>query len=142
MTSRTDPAGAADFDRASAPESVQWHHAAFCRLGLPLEPGTEAWRRDGVDAALRIAPGSAGDTLPDGPGLRLILAYLCDSALRAGSPTVTLGADAAALAARMGLGEGAVAPLAEQVERMLSARLSAAVDEGPAARAPAAGLPR
>ena len=131
MTTRSDPAVTAEADRASAPDSVQWHHAAFCRLGLPVEPGTEAWRRDGADASLRIAPGTAGDMLPDGPGLRLLLAYLCDSALRAGTPTVALGADAAALAARMGLSEGAVAPLAEQVERMVAARITVSVDEGP-----------
>ncbi|MFC0384874.1 replication initiation protein [Muricoccus vinaceus] len=131
MTTRTDPPVAAETDRASAPETVIWQHAAFCRLGLPVSPGTEAWRRDGRDAALRMAPAHAGDTLPDGPGLRLLLAFLCDSALRSGSPTVALGADAAALAARLGLGEGAVAPLAEQVERMLTARIVAAVEEGP-----------
>jgi hypothetical protein len=131
MTTRTDPAVTAETDRASAPESVQWHHAAFCRLGLPVEPLTEAWRRDGAGAALRIAPAAAGETLPDGPGLRLLLAYLCDTALRAGSPSVALGADAAELAARMGLGEGAVAPLAEQVERLVGARITASVDDGP-----------
>ena len=131
MTTRTDPAVAAETDRASAPESVLWQHAAFCRLGLPVTPGTEPWRREGTDAALRLSPGTAGDTLPDGPGLRLLLAFLCDTALRAGSPTVALGADAAALTARLGLGEGAVAPLAEQVERMLTARIVASVDDGP-----------
>ena len=131
MTSRTDPAVAAEPDRASAPESVLWHHAAFCRLGLPVAPSAEPWRRDGVDAALRLAPGTAGETLPDGPGLRLLLAFLCDAALRAGSPTVALGADAAALAARLGLVEAAAAPLAEQVERMVAARISVSVDDGP-----------
>ncbi|MFH5925890.1 replication protein RepA [Roseomonas xinghualingensis] len=131
MTSRTDPAVAAEPDRASAPESVLWHHAAFCRLGLPVAPFSEPWRRDGVDAALRLAPGTAGETLPDGPGLRLLLAFLCDAALRAGSPTVALGADAAALAARLGLVETAAAPLAEQVERMVAARISVSVDDGP-----------
>ncbi|MBP0494461.1 replication protein RepA [Roseomonas indoligenes] len=131
MTSRTDPAVAAEADRASAPESVLWHHAAFCRLALPVEPGVEAWRREGVDATIRIAPGAAGDTLPDGPGLRLLLAYLCDSALRAGGATVALGADAASLAARMGLSDGAAAPLAEQMDRLLGARITASVDGGP-----------
>jgi hypothetical protein len=131
MTSSPDPAVAAEADRASAPESVIWQHAAFCRLGLPVAPGKEAWRRDGADAALRVAPGTAGETLPDGPGLRLLLAFLCDAALRSGSPTVTLGADSAALAARMGLVEGAAAPLAEQLERLLAARVSVSVDDGP-----------
>jgi hypothetical protein len=131
MTSSTDPAVTAEPDRASAPESVLWHHTAFCRLGLPVAPSTSSWRRDGVDAALRIAPGTAGEALPDGPGLRLLLAYLCDSALRAGSPTVPMGVDAAALVAKMGLGEGAVAPLAEQVERLLAARIVVSVDDGP-----------
>ena len=131
MTSRTDPAVAADADRASAPESVLWHHAAFCRLALPVEPGVQAWRREGVDAVIRIAPGAAGETLPDGPGLRLLLAFLCDSALRAGGATVALGADAAALAARMGLSEGAAAPLAEQMDRILGARITASIDGGP-----------
>ncbi|WP_194152368.1 replication initiation protein [Muricoccus nepalensis] len=131
MTTRTDPAVAAETDRASAPDSVLWQHAAFCRLGLPVSPGTEPWRREGGDAALRLSPATAGDTLPDGPGLRLLLAFLCDTALRAGSPTVALGADAAALTAKLGLGEGAVAPLAEQVERMLTARIVASVDDGP-----------
>ncbi|MCR0980916.1 replication initiation protein [Roseomonas populi] len=131
MMSRTDPAVSAESDRASAPESVLWQHAAFCRLALPLEPVTEAWRREGVDAALRIAPGAAGETLPDGAGLRLLLAFLCDSALRAGSATVALGADAAALAARMGLSEGAAAPLAEQLDRLLGARITVSVESGP-----------
>ncbi|WP_338663459.1 replication protein RepA [Pararoseomonas sp. SCSIO 73927] len=131
MTSRTDPAVAAEADRASAPESVLWQHAAFCRLALPVEPGAEAWRREGLDAVIRIAPGAAGETLPDGPGLRLLLAFLCDSALRAGGATVALGADAAALAARMGLSEGAATPLAEQMDRILGARITASVDGGP-----------
>ncbi|WP_052401842.1 replication protein RepA [Muricoccus aerilatus] len=131
MTTRNDPPVAAETDRASAPENVLWQHAAFCRLGLPVAPGQEAWRREGSDAALRISPGTAGETLPDGPGLRLLLSFLCDSALRAGSPTVALGADAAALAARMGLSEGAAAPLAEQAERMLTARIVVSVDDGP-----------
>ncbi|WP_458093552.1 replication protein RepA [Roseomonas sp. WA12] len=135
MTTRTDPAVAAESDRASAPDSVLWQHAAFCRLGLPLAPvtaeSTEAWRREGVDAAIRITPSAAGDVLPDGPGLRLVLGYLCDSALRAGSPTVAMGSDPAALAARMGLGEGAAQPLAEQVERMLACRITVSVDDGP-----------
>lgn len=131
MTSRTDPAVAAEADRASAPEAVLWHHAAFCRLALPVEPGAEAWRREGMDAVIRIAPGAAGETLPDGPGLRLLLAFLCDSALRAGGATVALGADAAALAARMGLSEGAAAPLAEQMDRILGSRITASVDGGP-----------
>ncbi|MBP0445461.1 hypothetical protein J8J14_11800 [Roseomonas sp. SSH11] len=131
MTTRTDPAVTAAADHASAPESVQWHHAAFCRLGLPVEPLAEAWRREGAGAALRIAPGTAGDTLPDGPGLRLLLAYLCDTALRAGSPTVAVGANAAELAAKLGLSEGAAAPLAEQVERMMAARISVSLDDGP-----------
>ncbi|MBI0534450.1 hypothetical protein D9599_02560 [Roseomonas sp. KE2513] len=131
MTTRNDPPVAAETDRASAPENVLWQHAAFCRLGLPVAPGQEAWRREGSDAALRISPGTAGEMLPDGPGLRLLLSFLCDSALRAGSPTVALGADAAALAARMGLSEGAAAPLAEQAERMLTARIVVSVDDGP-----------
>jgi hypothetical protein len=135
MTPRTDPAVAAEADRASAPASVLWQHASFCRLGLPLAPvpaeGTEAWRREGVDAAIRITPAAPGDTLPDGPGLRLVLGYLCDTALRAGSPTVAMGADPAALAARMGLGEGAALPLSEQVERMLACRITISVDDGP-----------
>ncbi|MBB5693171.1 replication protein RepA [Muricoccus pecuniae] len=131
MTSPTDPAVTAESDRASAPESVLWHHAAFCRLGLPVEPRNEAWRRDGAGASLRITPGTAGEMLPDGPGLRLILAFLCDTALRAGGPTVSLGADAAALAATMGLAPGAAAPLAEQVERLLAAKITASVDDGP-----------
>ena len=131
MTTRSNPPVAAETDRASAPGTVLWQHAAFCRLALPVTPGTEPWRREGTDAALRLSPGTAGDTLPDGPGLRLLLAFLCDTALRAASPTVALGADAADLAGRMGLGEGAIAPLAEQVERMLTARIVASVDDGP-----------
>jgi len=147
MTTRTDPALAAESDRASAPEiappdpsrsafasapdTVQWHHAAFCRLGLPVSPGTVAWRREAMGSAIRIEPGKPGETLPDGPGLRLVLAHLCDSALRAGAPTVALGADATALAARMGLSEGAAAPLAEQVERLLATRIAVAVEDGP-----------
>jgi len=130
MTSRPDPAEA-EADRASSPDPVLRHHAAFCRLALPLEPGAEPWRREAGGAVVRIVPGAAGDTLPDGAGLRLLLAFLCDSALRAGSPTVTLGADAAALAGRMGLSANAARPLAEQIERVLAARISVAVDDGP-----------
>jgi hypothetical protein len=108
---------------------VLWHHAAFCGLALPVRTPRAAWQRSAGGVTLRIEPGAGELPLPAGPLLRLVLLHVCDAAFRAGSPAVALGADAPALAERLGAGEARA--LAEQLERILAARIVVAPQNGP-----------
>jgi hypothetical protein len=120
---------AADEAATQVNADVLWHHAAFCGLALPVRTPRAAWQRSAGGVTLRIEPGAGEVPLPAGPLLRLVLLHVCDAAFRAGSPVAALGADAPALAA--GLGTGDARALAEQVERILAARITVAADGGP-----------
>jgi hypothetical protein len=109
--------------------AVLWHHAAFCGLGLPLRTPRAAWQRSAGGVTVRIEPGTGEVPLPAGPMLRLVLLHVCDAAFRAESPVVALGADAPALAASLGVADARA--LAEQVERILAARMIVATEGGP-----------
>jgi hypothetical protein len=134
MIPNTDPlhpeAGA---DRIHSPQNILWHHAAFCRLALPLRSARESWQRDCGDASIRITPGSADEPLPSGKILRLILMFVCDTALRTETAVVSLGENAAALAARLDLEANTATArgLAEQIDRMLAAKVFVSLDGGP-----------
>ncbi len=119
---------AADAAMTQANDAVLWHHAAFCGLALPVRTPRAAWQRSAGGVTLRIEPGTGEMPLPAGPLLRLVLLHVCDAAFRAGSPVVALGADAPALAERLGTGEPRA--LAEQVERILAARIVVAPETG------------
>ncbi len=110
-----------------ARDDVMWCHAAFCRVALPLRGQKTPWQRDVQHASVRIEPGGLGLALPAGPVLRLLLLHVCDAAHRSGNPVVELGETAAALAARLGVPAKAAA-LAEQLQRILAAKISVSVD--------------
>lgn len=120
---------AADEAATQVNADVLWHHGAFCGLGLPLRTPRAAWQRSAGGVTLRIEPGTGEVPLPAGPILRLVLLHVCDAAFRAESPLVALGADAPTLAASLGVDDPRA--LAEQVERLLAARIVVAMENGP-----------
>jgi hypothetical protein len=128
-TPRIEPRRTADETAATQADATLWYHAAFCRLGLPMRTPRTAWQRSVADAAVRIEPGSAGLALPAGMMLRLALLHVCDAAVRAEGPVVPMGESVAAMAEALGAG-GEARALAEQVERMLAARITVSVDGG------------
>lgn len=129
MTELLDSRPTAADTTAPPDETVLWHHAAFCRIGLPLRTPRGAWQRAVGDAAIRIEPGAAGHALPGGIVLRLVLLHICDAAIRSAAAVVEMGADAAVLAETLGISAEA-AGLADQVERMLAARIAVSLDGG------------
>lgn len=121
---------AAEAAATHADDDVLWHHAAFCRLALPVRAPRADWQRSAEDAAIRIERGPTGHALPAGMLLRLALLHICDAAIRTQSAQVAMGTSADALAAESGL-EVEARGLAEQVERILAARIVVSVDGGP-----------
>jgi hypothetical protein len=130
MSLTIDPQSpAAEAVPTPAETGVLWQHAAFCRAALPLRAPRAAWHRQVANALIRIEPASAVHALPGGLLLRLALLTLCDAAMRADSAVVEMGASADVLAARMGEDIGP-RELADQMERLLAAKLSVALDGG------------
>jgi hypothetical protein len=122
-------------DPATSPpaEHLLRHHAAFCRMALPLHATDGDWRRDVGTAAIRIAS-TAGDlTTPSGRFLRLILMHVCDAALLAGSPVVEMGQGAAMLATAIGVEMDGpeLDELADEVDRLVSAKVAVSLAGGP-----------
>jgi hypothetical protein len=116
-----------DIAPAQSDAAVLWHHAAFCRMALPLRAQKVIWQRVTPQATIRIEPGATGQALPCGPVLRMVLLHLCDTALRRRDPVVALGESAAAFAATLGIPAKAAA-VQEQVARIIAAKISVAVD--------------
>ena len=120
---------------ARSTSGVVWHHPVFCRLALPVAAQPAPWvRQDGGDLQLSFeASAGSSDAVPSGWALRRLLMHLCDQAVRTGSPVVELGADAASLAASLGLptSETVLLELGTQVERLLAGKLSAAWQQQP-----------
>jgi hypothetical protein len=115
---------------ARSDPGVVWHHPVFCQLAMPLTPAPAPWQRQyngDLQLVFEAAAGS-GDAVPSGWALRRLLMHLCDQAVRTGSPVVELGADAAALAAALGLpaDEAILLELRTQIERLVAGRLSTA----------------
>lgn len=128
MSLTIDPQSpAAEAVPTPAGDAVLWQHAAFCRAALPLRAPRAAWHRQVDNALVRIEPASAVHALPGGLLLRLVLLHLCDAAIRADGPVVEVGASADVMAARIGH-DTKPRELAEQVERMLAAKLSVSID--------------
>lgn len=114
--------------------ALLWHHPAFCRFALPATPGgAEPWMRSLSGTAVSFEPGGERDRLPGGPLLRRLLIHLCDAAVRAGVPQVTLGDSAAALAAAMHppVPPVAVPALEAQMIGLLACRVTVATEGGP-----------
>lgn len=130
MSLTIDPQSpAAEAVHGPAADGVLWQHAAFCRAALPLRAPRAAWHRQVENALIRLEPASAVHALPGGLLLRLALLALCDAAIRADSAVVEVGASADVMAARMNHDTGP-RELAEQMERLLAAKLSVALDGG------------
>lgn len=130
MSLNIDPRASA-VDPAATPsaEATIWQHAAFCEIGLPVRAPRGAWQREIATLAVQIEPGSTGHALPGGPLLRLAILHICDRAHRSGSAVVELGESDAVLAAELGVD---ARELAEQVARILAAKITVTVDGGPA----------
>lgn len=114
-------------------EDVLWHHRALCRLALPLRaPSRGTWQREAAGATLHMEAAEGG-TLPAGRMARLLLLAICDAARRADSVVVELGEDPAAVARRVGLEStpARLRELAEQLQRLVGARLTVSWDGGP-----------
>jgi hypothetical protein len=114
-------------------EHLLWHHAAFCQIALPVHASGGDWRRDVGTATIRIAPSNGHLETPSGRFLRLILMHVCDAALRAGSPVVDMGQSAAMFAATIGveIGGPGLDELANEVDRLASAKVTVSLDGGP-----------
>ncbi len=129
---------------AGSDPNVAWHHAAICRLALPLRPPTpEGWSREADGTLVQLEPlsprgpepaagedGASGPVaeellLPAGRGLRLVLIHLFSAALAGGGSQVELGAGPEAIIERFGLeaSEQRVRELRDAADRLFSARL-------------------
>lgn len=130
MSLNIDPRASA-VDPAATPsaEATIWQHAAFCEIGLPVRAPRGAWQREVAPLAIQIEPGSTGHALPGGPLLRLAILHICDRAFRTGGAVVELGESDAVLAAELGVD---ARELAEQVARMLAAKITVTLDGGAA----------
>lgn len=115
--------------QSHATDTILWYHRAFCRAALPVRTLRGAWQRSLGDATIRIEPSPAGHAMPAGRVFRLVLLHVLDAALRGGAPVVELGASAVEAAERIGNGVEPRA-LADQVERMLAARITVACEGG------------
>ena len=117
-----------------------FHHAAFCRIGLPMtSPAAAGWQRAaGLDAIVMDAPaaeaGAAVAGLPSGKFLRLLLVHIFTVALRVDSPVVKLGENATELADAIdpGIRGPLLREMEEQLVRLLGARITVATAGGPA----------
>jgi len=107
-----------------------WHHAAFCRVALPLRTPRTAWQREADNVLVRLEPASAVHPLPGGLLLRLALLDVCDAAVRQNSAVVEVGESANVMAARLGA-DAKPRDLQDQVERMLAAKISVSIDGEP-----------
>lgn len=116
--------------RLHSDPSVLWYHPAFCQMALPVSDTAErSWRRR-VDNMMIALEAATDDTpLPSGWCLRRLLMHLCDHAVRTASPLVEMGADAAELAAELGLPavEPVLREITVQADR-LAAKLTLSLD--------------
>jgi len=118
---------AASPEHGQSDPNILWHHAVFCQLALPFAASTGAWRREAGGSAIALEA-SEEQASPSGWCLRRLLMHICDKAARSHSPLVEMGADAAELAAEMGLPatEPVLRELTEQFERMVTAKMTVA----------------
>ncbi len=114
-------------------EHLLWHHAAFCRMALPVYASSGDWRREVGTATIRIAPAVGDPEMPSGRFLRLILMHVCDTAFRTGSAVVDMGQSAAMLAATIGVAidEAGLSELAGEFARLASSKVVVSLDGGP-----------
>jgi hypothetical protein len=126
------PSTGLDPAQAACNPDLVWYHPVFCQFAFPATETKGSWRREAGPLALAIETASPEQPIASGWCLRLLLMHLCDQAMRTGNPAVEMGADAAALAATLGLPqtEPVLQQIAEQAERLVAAKLT--VTEGQA----------
>ena len=115
-------------------------HPAFCQLALPVRSSKGVWRRDVGTASVTIEAGAsldsdgehreAGQPIPTGKFVRLMLMRICDAALRADNAVVELGADAREYAETFDpeLKGPKARELTDQLERLLASRITVSLD--------------
>ena len=115
-------------------------HPAFCQLALPVRSSKGVWRRDVGTASVTIEAGAsldsdgehreAGQPIPTGKFVRLLLMRICDAALRADNAVVELGADAREYAETFDpeLKGPKARELTDQLERLLASRITVSLD--------------
>jgi hypothetical protein len=120
------PSTGLDSAQAVCNPDLVWYHPVFCQFALPVAETKGSWRREAGSLGLAIETASSEQPTASGWCLRLLLMHLCDQAVRTGNPAVELGADAAALAATLGLPqtEPVLQQIAEQAERLVGAKLT------------------
>jgi hypothetical protein len=126
----TPPVSSLDAETVQPGDGVLWIHPVLCELGLPIRAPRGQWHRGIGTTSLRMEAASPEHALPGGRMLRLSLIHICDAARRENSASLDLGADASAMAGRMGAG-GKTAELIDQMHRMLSAKISVSWGGGP-----------
>ena len=129
----------ADESVSVAPAMQIQHHLAFCQLALPVRaPAAGIWSRDVGTAAVTIEArepaGEDGTAIPTGKYLRLLLMHLFSAAVHSNSAMIDVGTSAADLAGAMGLDTSGpkLRELAEQYERLISAKLTVSLHGKPA----------
>ncbi|WP_165585531.1 replication protein RepA [Roseococcus sp. SYP-B2431] len=124
------PVSSPDAEAAPPDDTVLWIHPVLCELGLPIRTPRGHWHRDAGSASLRMEAPSPDQPLPSGRMLRLNLIHICDAARRANGVSLDLGADASALAERMGAA-GKTAELIDQMHRMMASKITVSWGGGP-----------
>src|SRR5699024_7866705 len=111
-------------------EHLLWHHAAFCRMALPVQAPSSDWSRDVGTAAIRIAASPGPPGTPRGRFIRLVLMHVCDVTFCAGSQALDRGESAASLATTRGV--EMCSPVldehANEVDLLAKAQITASVD--------------
>ena len=137
-----DPRPVSGADAQPASDTAIHHHPAFCQLALPVRSSKGVWRRDVGSASVTIEAGAsldsdgehreAGLPIPTGKFVRLLLMFVCDTAIRTDSPVIELGESARDFAENFDpeLKGPKLREFIDQLERLLAARITVALDGG------------
>lgn len=140
VVSDTRPIAGADAQPAA--DTAIRNHPAFCQLALPVRSSKGVWRRDVEAASVTIESGASlessgehregGLPIPTGKYARLLLMHICDSAIRADSAVVELGASAREFAETVepDIKGPKLRELTDQLDRVLAARFTVSLDGG------------
>ena len=140
VVSDTRPITGADAQPAA--DTAIRNHPAFCQLALPVRSSKGVWRRDVEAASVTIESGASlessgehregGLPIPTGKYARLLLMHICDSAIRADSAVVELGASAREFAETVepDIKGPKLRELTDQLDRVLAARFTVSLDGG------------
>jgi hypothetical protein len=119
-------------------DGTLFHHAAFCRIGLPVQaPAPGGWvRAAGLDSIAMDPPAGEGDVAraaPSGKFLRLLLLHIFSTALRDDTTVVKLGDNAAELAEAIDadIQGPRLHEMEDQLARLLAAKVTVVSAGGP-----------